>query len=156
MITTIDPEKVHLKFHAEKESYFQEDKALALLLINEVVFLNSNWWMKEHGWPEDACNSTALCVNCNDTFAWGCADAEPMLYDDLETVFNMWKADNRWGADKWCAIKRNQKPQPPVIEAMKKDGSWDETMENLGANYQDAQVLQAMKELASKNASSVR
>jgi len=118
--------------------HFEGEDALALLLINEVVFLNSHWWEDE--WPEEAKKRTSLNVNCNDIFAWGCADAESMNYADIENVYRMWRADTEWGAAKWCAIRRNQKPQPPVIAAMKKADSWDDMMEKLGENTQDAEV----------------
>ena len=118
--------------------FFEEENALALLLINEVVFLNSHWW--EDKWPDEAKKRTSLNVNCNDIFAWGCADAENMDYRDIEHVYRMWRADPKWGPAKWCAIRRNQQPQLPVIAAMKKDGAWDDMMEKLGENTQDAEV----------------
>jgi hypothetical protein len=118
--------------------HFEAEPALALLLINDVVFLNSHWGKGD--WPEAARKTTSLNVNCNDIFAWACADAEPLQYDDIETVYRMWRSDPAWGAAKWCAIRRNQKPQPPVIAAMKKAGSWDDMMDRLGENTQDAEV----------------
>lgn len=121
---------------------FEEEMALALLLANGVVFLNSLWWEKEC--PERIQNAIAVAVNCNDIFAWACADAEQLPYDQIETLYRMWKADERWGPAKWCCLKRKEKPQKPVIDAMKKDGAWDEQMEALGKNVTDAQVHQAM------------
>lgn len=121
-----------------EEMIFEEERALALLLINEVVFLNSHHW--ESKWPLEARQRTSLNVNCNDIFAWGCADAETINYEDIESVYRAWRSDETWGTAKWCAFKRNQKPQQPVIEAMKKDGAWDDTMEKLGENTMDAEV----------------
>ena len=120
------------------EMMFEESKALARLLADDVVFLNNHWWAKD--WPEEAQKITSLNVNCNDVFAWACADAEEMEYSEIRALYDLWDKDRDWGAAKWCAIKRNQKPQPPVIASMKKSGSWDAVMEALGSNTQDAEV----------------
>jgi hypothetical protein len=146
MTTTINDDDVYWQMvWGEKfphkpptEMIFEEAKALARLLAEDVVFLNCYWWEEE--WPERAQKVTALCVNCNDIFAWACADAEDLPYGDIQPLYDMWFKDPHWGAAKWCAIKRNQKPQPPVIEDMKKAGSWDEVMEALGSNTQDAET----------------
>jgi hypothetical protein len=55
------------------------------------------------------------------------------------------KKEPRWGAAKWCAIRRDQKPQPPVIRRMKEDGVWDDVMESLGENTLDAEVQAAFR-----------
>ena len=123
------------------ERVFEDGRALARLLAAEVVFLNSHWWEKD--WPERAQKITSLNVNCNDIFAWGCADAEEIAHDEIQGLYDLWFADRTWGPAKWCAIKRRQQPQPPVIAAMKKAGTWDTCMDALGANTQDAEV-QAM------------
>ncbi len=38
---------------------------------------------------------------------------------------------------KWICIKRNQKPQKPIVDSMKRLGVWDETMEVLPLNKYD-------------------
>ncbi len=125
----------------ETEMMFEEGQALARLLAEEVIFLNSHWWEKD--WPERARKITSLNVNCNDIFAWACADAEEVEHGEIQALYDLWLKDRTWGAAKWCAIKRNQKPQPPVIASMKKAGAWDDAMEALGANTQDAEVQAA-------------
>ena len=130
------------------EIIFEAEYALALMLINQVVFLNDHWWMDD--WPEEAKKTTSLNVNCNDIFAWGCADAEELLHNDIEPLYRMWRADPAWGASKWCAIRRNQKPQPPVIKAMKTAGSWDDIMERLGENTMDAETQAYFKTFCEK------
>lgn len=120
------------------EQMFEEEGALAHLLMNEVVFINSKWW--EKACPEHVRNSIHVAVNCNDIFAWACSDAEVLPYDQIETLYRMWRDDPSWGPAKWCAIQRNQKPQKPVIDAMKKAGVWDERMESLGKNTLDKEV----------------
>jgi len=104
----------------EKEMQFDEEPAVALLLINGVIFLNSHHWEKD--WPEKARKSTALLVNCNDVFAWGCADSEEISVDEIESLYRMWKHNAEWGAALWCMIKRREMPQSPVADAMRKDG----------------------------------
>lgn len=121
--TNLHPDK------PKPELIFEESKALARLLAEEVVFINSHWW--EESWPEDAKKKTSLNVNCNDIFAWGCADAEEINYNEIQSLYDHWLKDNVWGPAKWCCHRRGQKPQKPVIDAMKKAGSWDGSMENL-------------------------
>ena len=107
----------------EIESVFEENMALALLLINSVIFLNDHWWKKD--WPEDAKAKTSLNVNCNDIFAWGCADAEEMDYEDLESLYDHYIKDPMFGSAVWCIKKRKQMPQPPVYKDIQKAGIWN-------------------------------
>lgn len=89
---------------------------------------------------------TAIYVNANDMFAWGCADAEPLPYSELA---NFWRACNdgtKWGSVKWMAKRRNQKPQGPVCKAIKKDGEWDDEWEAIGENTMDKEVHDSMRE----------
>jgi hypothetical protein len=86
-------------------------------------------------------------VNCNDIFAWGAADAEALPHDEIGKLFRMWHADKTWGTAKWCAMQRNQQPQPPVIERMKQAGCWDEAMEALPPNTMDAEVQAAFRSI---------
>lgn len=114
------------------EVIFEEESALALLLINEVIFLNDHWWEKE--WPEAARGVTSLNVSCNDVFAWGCADGEELPYRDIETLYRMWRKDPVWGSAVWCMIQRNQMPQKPVENIINKAGIWDLSALQLGEN----------------------
>lgn len=116
---------------------FDKEAALALLLINKVVFLNDHWWEDE--WPDRAKKVTSLNVNCNDVFAWGCADAEEMPHSELEAVYRMWRKDPAWGTAIWCMIQRNQMPQKPVEDIIRKAGIWELDKLGLGKNTQDAE-----------------
>lgn len=107
----------------EIEKMFEHEAALAHLLINEVVFLNSNWW--EDSWPEDAKKTFSISLNCNDVFAWGCADAEGLRFYDLEDVYDHWEKDPSWGPAIWCIKKRKQMPQRPVEKSIREAGIWD-------------------------------
>lgn len=70
------------------EVCFEEQKAIARLLAEDVLIVNTNWW--EENWPEDAKQAFSLSVICNDVFAWGCADAEKIHYDEIQTVYEAW------------------------------------------------------------------
>ena len=129
---TMDWSKNNVPGKPAQETIFEKEKALARLLAEDVIFLNDHW--REDDWPESARKSPSLNVICNDVFAWGCSDAETIYYDDIQGVYDAWIANREWGPSKWCAIKRNLKPQAPVIEAMKKAGVWDESMDALEDN----------------------
>lgn len=128
-----EPEhRIHKK--PDVEVMFEETDALAVLLINNQVFLNDHWWMKDEGWPEDACKVTSLNVNCNDVFCWGCADADEMNYSDIQDVYEHYIKDPYWGTAVWCIKKRNLMPQKPVYDSIMKDGIWDLDSMNLQPN----------------------
>lgn len=107
----------------EKERIFEPKGALALMLINEVIFLNSHHWEKD--WPEAARQCVSLNVNCSDVFAWACADSEEATYAEIEAVYQHWKKDTGWGTAIWCIIKRKELPQRPVEKRIRDDGIWD-------------------------------
>jgi hypothetical protein len=130
--------KAGVKVEPYEETTFEEEIALAHMLIAGIVFLNSHHW--ENDWPEKARQAPALLVECNDVFAWACAEAEEFGHHEIESLYKAWQADKTWGTAKWCCIKRQQKPQPPVEAAMRKAGSWDAVMEALPANTKDAEV----------------
>ena len=111
---------------AEKKEYtiypehMEEEDYLKVLLTEEIVFINNGWWRKD--WPED---SITVHVNCNDIFAWGCADAEDITYGELKDLYEMYKKDPSWGAAAWCIKKRKQMPQKPVQDLIDKAGIWN-------------------------------
>ena len=78
------------------EERFETELALAALLANHVIVLNTHQWMKE--WPEDAQKTTALSVSCNDIFAWACFDAEDIMIDELQSLYHLWIKDRAWGS----------------------------------------------------------
>ena len=122
----------------EKELIFEPEAALAILLMNEVISLNTHWW--EDDWPEQARKATSLNVNCNDVFAWGCSDAEGISYHELEELYHLWLQFPVWGAELWCVMKRGQMPQKPVADRMRQVGiDLDERMAQrlLRANHYD-------------------
>lgn len=136
-------------YPVDGEEYCDEEKALAILLAEGVLFANGRQYV-ETGWRSTTPPSNRLApdgsqtiqgetvvlfVLCNDIFAWGCADAECLPHSEIGALYRMWATDHKWGSAKWCALRRNGQPQRPIIEAMKKDGAWDEAMEGLPANW---------------------
>jgi hypothetical protein len=107
----------------EVEEVFEEAPALALLLINEVVHLNSHHWMDS--WPKDARATIYMGVDCSDVFAWGCSDSEDATHADIESVYRHWLKDPTWGGAVWSMIKRRQMPQRPVEKRIRDAGIWD-------------------------------
>lgn len=100
-----------------------EPQMLAALLAAEVVFLNTHWWKED--WPEEARKTAALCVGCSDVFAWACADAEGLLYGEIEDLYDHWRHDPLWGSAVWCAKKRRLMPQKRVEDRIRAAGLWD-------------------------------
>lgn len=97
---------------------------LAHLLIKGVIFCNNGWWYEKEGipWKEDA---ISLHVNCNDVFAWGCADAEDITHDEIHDLYEMWKKDPNYGSAAWCIKKRKQMPQGPLEDIINEEGIWN-------------------------------
>lgn len=127
----------------EREYYFDidgkkvpnEEAMVAWLLDNNYLFLNSrkyvdNWRDKEETHPE----TLVLFLNCNDVFEWACAEGCEVTYNELPRLFDMVRADERYGAIKWACIKRNLQPQAPLKDMMIKDGAWTEELDKLPPN----------------------
>lgn len=77
---------------------------------------------------------TEIFVNCNDLFAWGSADAEPLPHDKIGEFFKAWK-DGK--SDHWCCKQRGYQPQRPIRNRMRKEGTWDAEMQALPKNMDD-------------------
>ncbi len=118
-----------------KFKWFDETLALSQLLADDVLFCNTRDYSFSWGGHTDGGHTIVLFANCNDVFAWGCADAEDVGEKDLEDLYRLWYANKKWGAMKWVCMKRNERPQIPIEEDMKKEGVWDEKMEALPENY---------------------
>lgn len=121
-------------FEVDGKEYCNEEAALSILLRDEVLFCNERD-VVFRGEPSGC--TTVLYVNCNDVFAWACADAEDLPNDEIGNLYKMHIADPKWGSIKWCCHRRNEQPQKPVADDMKLDGSWDESMDDLKENAYD-------------------
>lgn len=124
----------------DTEEIFEERQGLALLLINEVVHLNSHHWMD--AWPAEARRTLHLGVDCSDVFVWGCADSEDAVHADIESVYRHWVKDPQWGPAVWSMIRRRQMPQRPVEKRIRDAGIWDidalRAEHDLRANHYDS------------------
>ncbi len=152
--------------HPEDEVYykgmmFMEEDALAYLLKEDVLFFNTreyitpDWDKNKRKEGEERkleiCGETiVLFVNCNDTFAWACADAECICEDEIEDLYVFCKM-YKFGSDRWVCLKRNEKPQKPLVDMMKKENEWDELMENLLDNQYDIFYKKKYEEELEKN-----
>lgn len=110
-----------------------EEGILSALLNNNVVFANEFYYSYEKDGKSQG-KTTVLFVICNDIFGWAVADSEDLPNSEIGNLYKMYIADSEWGAAKWCALRRNWKPQKPCIDLMKQSGSWDERMEALPPN----------------------
>jgi hypothetical protein len=115
--------------------YFWIEEALKVLLDKEILFANSRKYLFEgKEQPETLC----LFVNCNDVFAWGCADAEEITYHEVEDLFNHYIEKGNWGVVIWCMKKRNLQPQFPVKQDMIKAGVWKKEFEKIGLKNENS------------------
>jgi len=140
-VTDILKDQVRWEFTSRdgiKELIFEKEIAIAILLIEGVIFINNHWWMKDQGWPEDACKRISLNVNQNDVMMWGCADAETLDYADIEDVYSHWEKDRNWGTAIWYCKKLNMMPQKPVADRIRSGGIWDIDQMGLQPNPTDS------------------
>jgi hypothetical protein len=107
------------------ETVFEKEVALAILLLENVVFLNSHWWMAAEGWPEAACWRPSLNVDTSDVLAWAVADAYTMDYQDIQEVYEHWERDPVWGTAVWYCKKEGMMPQPLAAKEIRQAGIWD-------------------------------
>lgn len=124
LMIEIPKQEIIYAWKDDGDSYEPEiDGMLKILLLNDVLIVNSFWFKKD--WDEEQRRMTSLSVNCSDVFAWGSADAEEMSYSEIVEVFDHWLKDNKWGPAVWCIKKRLTKPQEPVYNEIMKGGMWD-------------------------------
>jgi hypothetical protein len=111
----------------------QREEILALLLINDVIFLNTNWHREDLS--EQDKKLPRLLVNCNDVFMWACADAENIDLKDINDLYEHFIKDPIWGAAIWCCKRRKYMPQPPLEQEIIKAGIWDLDSMGLDKNF---------------------
>ena len=128
-------EGVFYFFDSEGKKRYDEDGIIAKLLQEGVLFTNTRNYVDID--DTDAGETVVVFVNCNDIWVWGCADASRLEWNQIVPLFEMWAADKTWGPTKWACHFRQMQPQEPIVEDMKKDGSWDEAMEKLPKNEYD-------------------
>jgi hypothetical protein len=99
------------------EKIFERDKAIALLLLNDVCFVGGFF----EGPSTDAQPASILML-CSDTFAYACADFEPVMIGDVEALYRAFRKDPVWGPTAWAVGKRKQRPIKPVEDGLQKRG----------------------------------
>jgi hypothetical protein len=117
--------------------YIEED-ILAYLLKEDVAFVNSREYLCIDGETKQP-ETLVIFVNCNDIWAWACAEGLEITLDELPELCEMYMKDSGWGAIKWACKKRNMRPQKPIRDDMKKDNAWCDMMESLDPNYDEIQ-----------------
>lgn len=109
---------------------YQANNALALLLVADIV----------HPMGGEG-EAPPVMVGCNDLFFWGCADAEPLPFlgfgREMEAPF--WdlyarvRRDGSHGAEVWCCLRRQMRPQTPIEAQWRQAGRWTAELEALPA-----------------------
>lgn len=108
---------------------FESDVALRYLLSNDILMVNDFWWKKD--WPDNAKKMISFGVICSDTFGYACADAEELLYEDLEELYQHVIKDPIWGSTVWCIKKRKLKPIPEIFNKLIEDVIWKDELHQL-------------------------
>lgn len=109
----------------DKKDNIDEDSALASLLMQGYVSV------QEGEMP----GTVQLVVSCNDTFGYACADAEPLEFADIWSLFAAYQADTLWGVVRWCCRKRQMRPLREIEHSMRLSGAWDEVLERLPTRH---------------------
>ena len=111
--------------------WFDEAVALADLLQAGKVCLGSRWWTKKE--------QISVAVNCSDVFVLAYADAEELPYDQIETLWRMYRQDPKWGTDVWCMQRRKQMPHQLIEKVIREGGLWDLDSMDLAPNIRPAE-----------------
>ena len=148
--------------------WFDNEKALSYLLTKDALFINTRPYI-ENPWEskekyEIGESTIVVFVECNDVFAWGCADAESITFEENSVLKKKNLEDNelyrlltyeleneRYGTTKFACWKRNQKPQEPIVEKLKSEGVWDEWWEALRSNEFRAELIESGSLFRGKN-----
>ena len=129
MLTQEEKEALDIEIAALMESEQQAVRnaaAMAFLLDEDVAFILD----EEDATDTEPLMYPVLCLNVNDTFGFGCADAEPVPFRSLEKVADLYKRYGYHGIVAWVAKERNSWPihcscqhdGPKFIEACKELG----------------------------------
>jgi hypothetical protein len=75
----------------------------------------------QHEWSgPDSCKGHShewrLCLNMGDTFAYACADAEPVPDEELEAVAGIYREHGSNGLVAWVSNRRKEAPVIEVLE----------------------------------------
>ena len=142
----MNEEQEPIFYTIDGKEYCDEERALAQLLLDGVLFCNERetveydykvvdgkLFVDDNKPTTKGEPTTVLYVLCNDLFWWATADAERLPNSEIGRLYKMHMANKQYGADKWCCLRRKLRPQVPIVERMKKDGFWDAELEALPA-----------------------
>lgn len=100
--------------------YIEPEQALGEMLLNDAIMLNCHHWREDFS-KEDR-ESIYVSVMCSDTFYYACADAEQLPYEEIASLYSLWKHNNMLGPVAWCVKRRKQMPIGPKVELLKSAG----------------------------------
>ncbi len=109
---------------------FNEESALAMLLINSVLTHNSNWHKFE--WPDEFRETHIFYIDCSGTFSIlkSDDDCDPLHPYDIQELYEMWYIDKEFGPAVFVAKKRKKMPNDFVCKKIRRRGIWD--IDNMG------------------------
>lgn len=122
IVHTFDHSEMKYKSSINDKIEYDIEDIIAFLLVRGAIFANT---LTLDDPEEDeklstyAHKSIGLYVNCNDLFAWGCADAIQLNYFGVGDFYDHFM---RGEGDVWCCKKRNLMPQKPVADKMRAKG----------------------------------
>lgn len=60
-----------------------------------------------------------LCLLMNDVWQWASADGETVEWEDVPSIYALWKEQGSDGLLVWACKKRNMRPQKPLFDKLK-------------------------------------
>lgn len=109
----------------DEEGEFNIEYALATLLLNDVIVLNSFW--KNKHWKTDVYIGKALpiSVKCDGVFSYNAKDTELIAYFEIQSLYDHWVKDPIWGPAIFCIKKRKTQPLESVYHKIQNAGIWN-------------------------------
>jgi hypothetical protein len=141
LVDFMDKSKVYSthSYDGKKEVYFDEEQAILQLLTEEILFSNYRTHSSDDKKLTNDGKTIVLFLNCNDVFAWACADAEDVSsIEELKSLYDYCEKYGAWqGSTIWVCMKRNQKPQRSLEKMLKDNNAWPIEVEKLQENKYD-------------------
>lgn len=91
----------------ERANVVKDDFILAVLELFARHDRHSEVWWRTDG----AYAPITFFVNCNDVFAWGCADCEQLTEETLPALAQAYQDSDKVGAELFCSRVRKERPQ---------------------------------------------
>lgn len=91
--------------------------------INNVDPYIQNLILQDHIFTHIDTEEKKLCfsINCNDLFAWACADSEEFTEEDLPDLKKAYEDSPKNGDILWACRKREMRPQKPYYKYFSKE-----------------------------------